>query len=169
MKNRTLLIACALAVSAHTHAGGNEPPRSASTKTTATAPTKPYGGGQVQAHATRSAELCQRQECVLEVTVDKCVVQVTPYVIVMTGRAPVKMVWRIRGGEFAANPIRFKEPEARKVFERASASPREVVFDNNKRNGIWHYGIKVTDGGKECPELDPTGVNDWGAAGDPPP
>lgn len=155
-----LAAALTLSLSGAAHAGGAE-----------TAGSRPASGkkpgGQVQAHATRTAELCQKQECVLDVTVSKCVVEVKPYVIVMTGKAPVKMVWRIKGGEFAKDPIRFKEAEARRIFTRASASGQEVVFNNNKKNGIWHYGIRVTEGGQECPELDPTGVNDMGSQGDP--
>ncbi|HET7730562.1 MAG TPA: hypothetical protein VFK48_11065 [Usitatibacter sp.] len=91
-----------------------------------------------------------------------CVVTVTPYFIVMTNPDPVTMVWEIRGdATFADGGIRWKGRAAR-VFapSKEGSSEKTAVFTNNRSAmGIFDYGVTVKQGGRNCPELDPTGIN----------
>lgn len=155
MKTRLLMAAAAASLTLHAaavSAGGAPDPRP-----------KVKRAMQEQPTDKRSASLCSVQECVITVSVDKCVVTADPYYIVMTGKAPVKMVWRIKGnGAFVPEAIRWKEAAGRAVFRRATTNDKEVVFENGRRNGIYHYGITVREGDTVCPELDPTGINDMG-------
>lgn len=123
-------------------------------------------GIQIQQVNTRKADYCDKTKCEVEITVDaNCGVTAAPYALVMGGdvRRHVEITWKITSGnaQFASmDPIVFKEAQAKKVFTPKHAGAGEVVFDNTGAFGIYHYGVTVTQGGRTCPTLDPTGVND---------
>jgi hypothetical protein len=123
----------------------------------------PVVRGQHQPAETRRAHFCRDRECVVTVEVDKdCVVKVDPYYLVMAGKGEMKIVWTIRGGTFARDPIRWKQAAAAEVFtfSRERSSPAQVAFTNNRKIGVFNYGVTVMRGDKTCAELDPTGIND---------
>lgn len=125
--------------------------------------TAPKLAGQTQPRETRDAAACHGTRCRIIVTVRDCVVTVKPYFIVMTHPGPVTMEWQIvDDATFVDGGIRWKEGAADAVFARSKdASERQAVFTNNRTAlGVFHYGVTVRQGGRTCPELDPTGIND---------
>lgn len=118
--------------------------------------------GQEQPKDRQFARACHDKRCIIKVKVTNCVVEVDPYFIVMTHRDPVTMEWQISGGgTFAPDAIRWKEKAAARVFSGSKGDGKSVAVMNNRTAyGIFHYGVTVKDGGKTCPELDPTGIND---------
>lgn len=158
MKSTTIVsVAALLALAGCVGTGGKPGPTSQS------AP-----AGQTQPKEKQTAKACHGQRCVVTVTVSNCVVNVDPYFLVMTNRSPITVVWEISGnGSFAPNPIRWKELGAARVFSPAKATEKSVEAANSGTQGIYHYGVTVRDGGRTCPELDPTGVNDMGQVTEP--
>lgn len=117
--------------------------------------------GQRQPAQERKALFCPEHECKVLVRVEEnCRVRAEPYYLVMAGKGETTIVWQIKEGEFAPNPIRWKQAWAERVFTPEKSSPTEVRFKNNRTIGVFNYGIAVMQGGKACAELDPTGIND---------
>ncbi len=119
---------------------------------------------QVQRLNTRKADYCGASRCTVVVSVDSsCAVTVEPYALVLGGdaRHEVEVTWKIDGdAQFAKDGIVFKESEGRNVFTLKQAGRDKFVFHDSGDNGIYHYGVKVVQGGHACPALDPTGIND---------
>ena len=131
------------------------------------------GGKDIQyQRVTRdSSSVCTAQECRVEVVVgDDCKAEARPYYLIMIGKAPVTVTWEVsKNATFVREGVFFKEAEGRKVFEhepRLSGKTR-VTFRNGKQDGLYHYGVRVAVGDKECPVLDPSTVNDMGPASGP--
>lgn len=128
-------------------------------------PEIPEAKGQRQPPETRRAQFCPKEVCTVTVTVDEnCTVRVDPYYLVMAGRGNGTIVWTItsKEGEFAAAPIRWKQPAAEAVFKSSGKAPTtEIAFKNDRTIGSFNYGITVKRGDRTCPELDPTVINDW--------
>jgi uncharacterized membrane protein len=131
----------------------------------------PTGDGKVQTQAvsSRKATYCgSGSTCTVTVTVDaSCGVTVDPYVFVVGGTMrPVTITWKIDGNaafhktNTTYDGIYFKELEGQKQFHVVKAGPSEIMFTDHGHAGIYHYGVKVVQGGQDCLPLDPTGVND---------
>ena len=121
----------------------------------------PHARGQQQPPEKRKAEFCPKEVCTVTVNVDKeCRVTVDPYYLVMAGKGNMKITWKIEGGTFVRDSIRWKQPAAGEVFKLSKSSEKEVTFTNNRQIGLFNYGVTVTNGDKTCTELDPTGIND---------
>jgi hypothetical protein len=117
--------------------------------------------GQRQPAEERKALFCPEDECKVTVRVDEnCNVRAEPYYLVMAGKGETTIVWQIKEGTFAPNPIRWKQAWAERVFTLEKSSATEIRFKNNRTIGVFNYGITVRRGDKPCPELDPTGIND---------
>ena len=128
-----------------------------------------YTGGtgkkiQHQAITPDSSAVCTSQRCKVEIVVgDDCKVEAKPYFLIMTGKRPVTVLWQVsKNATFAQDGVYFKETLGKKVFrvDRKLSDRNEIVFVNDMKNGIYHYGVRVAVGDRECPVLDPTGVND---------
>lgn len=128
---------------------------------------------QHQVVTPESSSVCIRQQCKVEVRVtDDCRVAAYPYYLIMVGKAPVTVTWEISSNAtFAGDGVFFKDAAGKKVFRRAERpeAEKQVVFTNDMSHGIFHYGIRVAVKGRECPVLDPTGVNDMVTGGGPGP
>lgn len=124
----------------------------------------PEAKGQRQPAEKRGAHFCAKEVCKVTVNVDEnCTVTVDPYYLVMAGRGNMKIEWKIEGGTFAPDSIRWKQAGAGEVlrFSREVFSPGQVTFTNNRKIGWFNYGVTVKRGDKTCSELDPTVINDW--------
>lgn len=123
----------------------------------------PVVTGQRQPVNERRALFCPKDPCTVTVSVDaNCKVRVDPYYLVMAGEGNMTIEWHITEGTFAPNPIRWKQRTAESVFvPSGKSSETRVAFTNNRTIGVFNYGITVRRGDKTCPELDPTGINDW--------
>src|SRR4051812_16949949 len=132
-------------------------------------------GGKIQHQrvGTDSSSVCTTQSCKVEVVVtDDCKAEARPYFLIMVGKAPVTVTWEVsRNATFVHEGVFFKEAEARRVFEPDSrlAEKTRVGVRNAKQDGLYHYGVRVAVGGRECPVLDPVVINDMGAQGGPEP
>lgn len=136
----TLLSACALVPDGHRH------------------PT------QIQPPERRQAAYCAAQTCPVRITVDaNCVVSADPFVLVMGGsRPPITVVWTVSGPDasFADGDGIVFDPNGAGVFTKRAGGQQSYVFQNGGTNGSYHYVVNVRQGGRACPTLDPTGVNE---------
>jgi len=119
---------------------------------------------QTQPPDKRQAAYCSAQSCTVRISVDaNCVVSADPFVLVMGGtRPPITVVWTVSGpsAAFAAgNGIVF-DPNGTGVFTKREGGQQSYVFQNSGANGSYHYVVNATQGGRPCPTLDPTGVNE---------
>lgn len=138
--------------------------------TACAAMTSPGGGSggkphpiQFQDPSVRRASYCHLHTCDVTVTVDaNCHVTVDPYVLVIGGASPPFTIrWKLDGNaSFARDGVWFKEAEGQNVFRLLEGHERSYIFQDLGKAGIYHYGVQVEQGGKACPILDPTGVND---------
>jgi hypothetical protein len=127
----------------------------------------PNGSGhptQVQPVDQRNAVYCHQKSCTVRVAVDaNCVVSADPYTLVMGGVAgPITIVWTVSGpgATFAAGDGIAFDPSGNGVFSKAEGGQQSYVFHNSGANGVYHYVVNARQGGRACPTLDPTGVND---------
>jgi hypothetical protein len=102
------------------------------------------------------------------VHVSACRITVDPeWLGIARGNREVDITWEIRnspGVVFASEaPIFFKNMEvAAKAFRdaRAEGGTRYRLRHNSVGPAIYHYGIRVVDNGRTCPELDPSIIDE---------
>jgi hypothetical protein len=137
----------------------------------ASATTSPGRDIQHQRITRDSAAVCTAQKCKVDIVVaDDCTVEARPYYLIMVGKAPVTVTWTTsKNATFVREGIFFKEAEGRKSFARDArlSGKTEIVYENDKRDGIYHYGVRAAVGDRECPVLDPGTINDMGTQGEP--
>ena len=137
----------------------------------ATAATEaPRGHIQRQRLESYTAAVCTSSKCAVEVVAaEDCKVEVRPYYLIVVGKQPATLTWTLsgKGARFVGDGVFYKEPDARKFFERDGAASNAAVttYTNRKTNGLYHYGVKVAVGDRECPVLDPGTVNDMDGDG----
>jgi hypothetical protein len=119
---------------------------------------------QVQPVDQRNAVYCHQKSCAVRITVDaNCVVSADPYSLVMGGVAgPITIVWTVSGADatFAAEEGIVFDPTGNGVFSKTQGGSQTYVFHDSGTNGVYHYVVNTKQGGRACPTLDPTSVND---------
>jgi hypothetical protein len=116
------------------------------------------------------AGVCKKKECFALVTIDDCRITVDPeWLVVAHGNKDVYLIWEIgsEGYTFAREDgIKFKPSAgaaAKRQFslDRKRSNDRTFVFtDKNSAPGKFPYAVRALKGGKPCPDMDPTIVND---------
>ncbi|HSN20243.1 MAG TPA: hypothetical protein VLS49_06185 [Usitatibacter sp.] len=105
---------------------------------------------------------CTTHVCQVTVRVDAaCRISVDPVDLPVDANNKNAVIqWDLTGGEFAQGGIAFKQAVGDEFHSWSHSPKRITVVDRHTRTGvIYHYGVRVMQGARACPTLDPTIMN----------
>jgi len=105
---------------------------------------------------------CKDPVCHVSITVTgSCTVAVSPYTLeVAAGNRNMMIQWKVDGAEFAPGGIFLKTPSGGELSDPEAVNSNFVLVKNKHgKPGRYEYGIRLMQGGKHCPVVDPWIVN----------